>query len=71
MNTALGCLIVGIGLYATLFTDKWVRFSQRRTRQQWLKNLMASDLYSLSQWLGGIGFIFGGSLMIYFGVAGH
>jgi hypothetical protein len=32
---------------------------------------MASDLYSLSQWLGGIGFIFGGALVIYWGVIGR
>jgi len=68
VDTVLGCLVLGIGVCVTLFTERVIGFLRVQARPQWVKDLMGSDVYSLFMWLGGIGFIVAGAVMVFWGL---
>lgn len=63
-----GCLILAFGVYVTFFTNHYVS-RLRANAPVWLRDLMASDIYSLFIWLGGVGFIIAGTIMLFRAVA--
>jgi hypothetical protein len=49
MNTALGCLMIGIGALCHSLYGPIHPVHAKSHAQKWLKDLIGSDLYSLSQ----------------------
>jgi hypothetical protein len=65
ISLAFGLVLIVLGVGTTFFNEQVLRFIIARQRYQWVKDLLGSDLYSLFFFLGGVGFIVAGGLIIF------